>query len=213
MTAQPPEPTVPLPQSWSDAGPVPGPAPSRADGSPDVQEQGQQATPHQPYDQQVPPGYGAAQPGRADFVAPAPTLRDRYAGAAAAGPASSWGSPAGAPQPDRRPGVPLSRGDENLWAVLAHLSIPFLGFLGPLVVHVANRDRSTWLREEALEALNFSLLYTAAQVLGALLAGALIGLVLLPLVFIAALVLGILGALAAHRHEGFRYPVNWRLVT
>ena len=210
MTAQPPDPTAPHPQSRSEAGPVPGPAPSRADEAAEVQEQerAQQPTPHQPYDQQVPPDYGA--PGRADFTAPGPTRQDPYGAGAATASGPSWGPRMGQPQ---AAGVPSSRSDEDLWAVLAHLSIPFLGFLGPLALHLANRDRSAWWREDVLEALNFSLLYTAAQVLGALLVAVMIGLVLLPVVFIGALVLGILGALAAGRHEVFRYPVNWRLVT
>jgi uncharacterized protein len=40
----------------------------------------------------------------------------------------------------------------------------------------------------------------------------LIGAILLPIVFIAALIFCILAAVAANRHELYRYPVNWRLV-
>lgn len=176
MSTQPPEPPGPHPQDdaspagpdpdagWPGVGPGPGP------------EQARQASPHQPYDQQLPPGSGSAGPAAAEFSQP-------------------------------------GQADENLWVLLAHLSIPFLGFVGPLVLHLVLRDRSAWLRDNALETLNFSLLYTLVQLVGCVLVGVLVGLVLLPVVFIGGLVLGILGALAASRHELYRYPVNWRLVT
>ena len=54
----------------------------------------------------------------------------------------------GPPPPGYQPsgyppvGAPLSRSDENLWALLAHLSIPFVGFVGPLVVHLVFKGRS-----------------------------------------------------------------------
>ena len=36
--------------------------------------------------------------------------------------------------------------------------------------------------------------------------------ILLPLIFIAALVLCIMAAIAANKGEAYRYPVNWRLI-
>jgi uncharacterized Tic20 family protein len=117
------------------------------------------------------------------------------------------------PRPAGPPAPPLSARDETLWAVLAHLSIPFFGFVGPLAVRLVHQDRSPWLRASAAEALNFSLVYTAAQVLSSLLVTVLIGAVLMPLVFLGGLVLCILAALAASRHEPYRYPVAVRLVS
>jgi len=124
----------------------------------------------------------------------------------------------GPPPPGYQPsgyppvGAPLSRSDENLWALLAHLSIPFVGFVGPLVVHLVFKGRSPWLEENALEALNFSILYTIAVSACGLLSVVVIGALLLPVVVIGAFVLAVLGAVAANRHELYRYPVNWRLV-
>jgi uncharacterized protein len=117
------------------------------------------------------------------------------------------------PRPAGPPAPPLSARDETLWAVVAHLSIPFFGFVGPLAVRLVHQDRSPWLRASAAEALNFSLVYTAAQVLCSLLVTVLIGAVLMPLVFLGGLVLCILAALAASRHEPYRYPVAVRLVS
>lgn len=108
---------------------------------------------------------------------------------------------------------PLSVSDEKLWSTLSHISIPFVGFVGPLIVYLAFRERGPFVRAHAIESLNFSILYSLAQVACVVLSLVGIGAVLLPLVGIAALVLCILAALAANRGEFYAYPVNWRLVT
>lgn len=108
--------------------------------------------------------------------------------------------------------TPVSESDEKLWGLLAHLSIPFIGFIGPLIVYLVYKDRSPWLKDTSTEALNFSILYSIVSVVCSILITVLIGLILLPIVFIAALVFCILAALAANRHELYRYPVNWRLI-
>lgn len=107
---------------------------------------------------------------------------------------------------------PLSSSDEKLWALLGHLSIPFFGFIGPLVISLAFRDRSDWLKEVVTEELNFSILYTGAYLIAAALTAAVIGIVLWPLVILVSVVLCVRAALAANRHELYRYPVNLRLV-
>ena len=160
-----------------------------------------QPTPQQPYDQQTPPGYG--HPGYSPSGYPQPGYGPQ--------PYSQLpGVPPGYPQQGL---APVSPSDEKLWAVLAHLSIPFFGFVAPLVIYLAFKDRSAWLRDSALEALNFSIVYTIAITASAFLAVLLIGLVLLPLVWVVAVVLCLRAAVASNRHERYRYPLNWRLVT
>ena len=109
--------------------------------------------------------------------------------------------------------MPVSASDEKLWALLSHISIPFFGFVVPLVVYLVFKDRSAWLKDSAVEALNFSILYTVAITVSGILTAFLIGLVLLPLVWIVAVVFCVLAAGASNRHELYRYPLNWRLVT
>lgn len=106
----------------------------------------------------------------------------------------------------------LSPGDERLWATVAHLSIPFFGFVGPTMVWFGFAHRSAWLRESVVEALNFSILYTITQVVCALLVVILLGVVLVPLVGLAAVIACILATMAAQRGEQYRYPVNLRIV-
>jgi hypothetical protein len=107
---------------------------------------------------------------------------------------------------------PLSPSDEKLWSTLSHISIPFIGLVGPLIVFLLFKDRGPFVRENAIESLNFSILYTVAQFASALLSVVLIGYVLLPVIGIVALIWCILAAVAANKGELYRYPVNWRLV-
>jgi uncharacterized Tic20 family protein len=127
-------------------------------------------------------------------------------------PPQQYGQP-GPPQYAGQAGqAPVSESDEKLWALLAHISIPFIWFLGPLIVYLIYKDRSPWLKEASTEALNFSILYSIASFVCWMLTAVLIGAILLPLVFIGALIFCILAALAANRHELYRYPINWRIM-
>ena len=106
----------------------------------------------------------------------------------------------------------MSPSDERLWATLTHISIPFFGLVGPLIAYLVFKDRSPWLKESVTEALNFSILYTIAQVISSILVAVVIGGILLPLIGIAALVLCIMAAIASNKGEQYKYPVNWRLI-
>ncbi|ANC29824.1 DUF4870 domain-containing protein [Isoptericola dokdonensis] len=136
-------------------------------------------------------------------------------------------SPAPAPAPR-----PLSRSDERMWAIFAHvgplivaaLSVGLLGVLAPLVIWIALRDRSAYVADQAKEALNFQIGVLVASAVGLVLRNVLgdipligwlfaaVGSVLLAVVWIAALVLAILAAVAVNRHELYRYPFTLRLV-
>lgn len=172
---------------------------------------------NQPYGQQpTGPGYGdtgyGQQPG-----SPPPGDYGQPSGYPPSGPGQqSYPSQPGypppyAPQPYPQQG-PLSPSDERMWATLTHISIPFFGFVGPLITYLLFKDRDPWLREATTEALNFSILYAIVQVISSILIAVGIGGILLPLFWIAALVLCILAAIATNRGEQYKYPVNWRLI-
>ncbi len=170
------------------------------------------------YGQQADPNYGQAQY--------PPSQSQPYAQQVPGGsdPNAQYGAPNQAypPQQYAQPGYPqyagqagqppVSESDEKLWGLLAHISIPFIGFIGPLIVYLIYKDRSPWLKDTSTEALNFSILYSIASLVCSLLIMVLIGAILLPLVFIGALIFCILAALAANRHEFYRYPINWRII-
>jgi len=167
------------------------------------------------YGQQADPDYGQGQypPASGQQYGQQPT--------GAYDPNAPYGAPPQGypPQQYDQPGypqyagqTPVSESDEKLWGLLAHISIPFIGFVGPLIVYLIYKDRSPWLKDSSTEALNFSILYTIASVVSSILISLLIGAILLPIVFIAALIFCILAALAANRHELYRYPLNWRII-
>lgn len=140
-----------------------------------------------------------------------------YAPQAGYDPNQAYGATPGAyPQQQYPPQPPvagaMSPSDERLWATLANISIPFIGFVGPLIAYLVFKDKSPWLKESSTEALNFSILYTIAQIVSAILTVVIIGVILLPLIAIGGLVLCILAAIASNKGEQYKYPINWRII-
>ena len=61
--------------------------------------------------------------------------------------------------------APVSESDEKTWGIISHISIPFFGFIGPLIAYLVYKDRSEWLKQTTTEALNFSILYSIAYLI------------------------------------------------
>jgi len=124
-----------------------------------------------------------------------------------------YGQP-GYPQPPyAQPGMAsVSESDEKTWGIISHISIPFFGFIGPLIAYLVYKDRSEWLKQTTTEALNFSILYSIAYLISVITISVVIGLILWPLVFIVALIFCILGTIAASKHEFYKYPINVRFI-
>ncbi len=121
---------------------------------------------------------------------------------------SEWGQPlAGQPSP-----APASSTDPKTLAMLAQLLGIFTGFLGPLVIYLMNGDKDPFVRHHSAEALNFQITLFIAYMVSAVLILVLIGLVLLPVIWIVSLVFMIQATIGANRGEWYRYPVNLRLV-
>ncbi|WP_116245327.1 DUF4870 domain-containing protein [Nocardiopsis sp. FIRDI 009] len=108
--------------------------------------------------------------------------------------------------------------------MMAHLSgfvIAFLGWIPPLAIYLAKRNQSPVVRHHASEAANFQLTllipYVFACVvfigLGIFFPGlAWIGSVLIALIWILAIVFGVVGASRANKGTTYRYPVSIRLL-
>lgn len=105
--------------------------------------------------------------------------------------------------------VPLTGGD-RLGATAAHL-LPLCGLsiIGPLIMLLTGGRHSPYIRRHAVESLNFHLTVLGATIL---LPFTILGVVLIPFIWIAALVLGIVGAAAAVGEGQFRYPLTLRLI-
>ncbi|WP_433516908.1 DUF1707 and DUF4870 domain-containing protein [Nonomuraea sp. CA-143628] len=112
------------------------------------------------------------------------------------------------PAPVRPEAAPES--NERLGASAAHL-LTLVGFpvIGPLILLLTGGKTSPYIRRHALEALNFQLTVVGATFL---LPFTIIGIVLLPFMWVAAVVLSIAGGISALSENPFRYPMTVRLV-
>lgn len=108
--------------------------------------------------------------------------------------------------------------DERKWAVVAHistiiaavLSAGWLSLVGPFLVWLFNKDKSSFVRQSAAGAFNFNLIIWAMTIAGWICAITIIGLpiavILWAIAFCASLYCHIKGAIKANRGELYRYP-------
>ena len=108
--------------------------------------------------------------------------------------------------------------DAKLFGMLCHLAalagfvIPFGNIIGPLVIWLIKKDEFPFVDDQGKESLNFQITMAIAGVICIALAFVLIGLILAPLLFLAWVILTILGAVKANSGEKHRYPFAIRLV-
>jgi len=104
--------------------------------------------------------------------------------------------------------------EERANMMLAHLLGLLFGVLGALIYWVVNKDRrdAPCVQDQAQEVLNFELNVLVLMFVSGALILVGIGLILVPLVWTAALVLSIVGAVRAYNGELFRYPFIIRLI-
>jgi uncharacterized Tic20 family protein len=102
--------------------------------------------------------------------------------------------------------------DERTWSLLAHIGSIILGFLAPLIVMLVKGNESPTVRTHSVEALNFQITVLIGYVISWILMFLLIGIALLPIVWIVSLIFSIIGAMAASRGEPYKYPFALRLV-
>lgn len=120
--------------------------------------------------------------------------------------------------PQQRPHVPGAYGprpgsDDTTMAMLSHLLGLLVSWVGPLVIYLMKKDEAPYVRDQAAEALNFQITMFVGYVVAGLLSIIIIGLFLLPVIWIVSLIFHIQAAIAANRGENYRYPISIRLIT
>lgn len=107
----------------------------------------------------------------------------------------------------------LSKEEKN-WGVIAHLSpllafvFPFFGnIIGPLIVYLIKKDEGEFIRENAVEVLNFQISVTLYTIVSVILIFVIIGIFALIALGILTLVCLILGAVKASDGITFKYPL------
>lgn len=122
------------------------------------------------------------------------------------------------PSPSEPPMAGGPSADERQWAMFAHLSaligliIPFGSIIGPLVIWLIKKDTMPFVNDQGKEALNFNITVAIAAIVGWILCFILIGFLVLAVVFVAWLVLTIIGTIKANEGTTYRYPFTLRLV-
>lgn len=115
------------------------------------------------------------------------------------------------------PGASVSS-EERTWGMVAHLSA-LLGFftiigsiLAPLVIWLIKKDESTFVGENAREALNFNITVLIAGIACAILVVIGVGVLLALVLGVYWLVMTILAAVKASEGNIYRYGISLRLV-
>ncbi|GAA2854464.1 hypothetical protein GCM10010517_12490 [Streptosporangium fragile] len=108
---------------------------------------------------------------------------------------------------------PRPGSDDTTMAMLAHLLGLLTWFVGPLVVYLAKKDDSPYVRDQAAEALNFQLTLMIAYFVSWVLAFVLIGFLLMFVIWLGSIIVMIMAAVAANRGDRYRYPMNIRFVS
>ncbi|MCP3137715.1 DUF4870 domain-containing protein [Pyxidicoccus xibeiensis] len=114
-------------------------------------------------------------------------------------------------------GSPMPTQDEKTMALLAHMgtilaNMVGLGFAVPLVLMLTKGKESSFVRAHSVESLNFQITVFIAGFVSAITLCIGIGAILLPIVFVAALVFSIIAGLKANEGQLYKYPVNIRLI-
>ena len=104
--------------------------------------------------------------------------------------------------------------DQRTMSLLAHLLGIVTGPIGALIIWLVSKDDASkgFVVDQSKEALNFQITVFIAIVISWILAFVLIGLLLMPLVGIANLVLCIIAGIKANNGESYRYPFAMRLI-
>lgn len=105
-----------------------------------------------------------------------------------------------------------SQDDRNL-AMVAHLLGIVSSFIGALIIWLIKKDESPFIAQEAKEALNFQITLFIGHVIAGAMMFVLIGFLLFPLLWIINVIFSIMGAMAASKGQGYRYPFAIRLVS
>jgi uncharacterized Tic20 family protein len=115
-----------------------------------------------------------------------------------------------APPPSAGEGPP----EDRSLGLITHLLGIVSGFIGALVIWLIHKDKpeKAWLNDQAKEALNFQITLMIAYFVAGLLTIVLIGIFLIPIIWIANLAFCIIGGMKANSGVAYRYPVTLRLI-
>lgn len=108
--------------------------------------------------------------------------------------------------------VSVNVNEQNL-GTIAHISGLFLSFLGPLVIYLLFKDSvSENTHKNIINSLNFNISMIIYYLGASLLSLVLIGLLILPVLFILNIVFTIIGTIEASKGGVYKYPLSIELI-
>jgi uncharacterized protein len=110
------------------------------------------------------------------------------------------------------PSLVTPSSDDKTMAILSHILCIVAGFLAPLIIYLVKKDNSPFATAHAKESLNFQLTMLIAIIISWVLVFVLIGLVLLPLIYILDLVLVIIATIKASEGKFYKYPFSIKFI-
>jgi len=114
--------------------------------------------------------------------------------------------------------------DDRLWGMFCHLgglssyltALPGVNIIVPLILWNLKKDGRPFVDDQGKESMNFQisvLLYLIVTVAAGILLGlSSLGMIVIPVLMAAHVVLTIYGAIQASRGDTFRYPLTVRLI-
>ncbi len=102
--------------------------------------------------------------------------------------------------------------DERTMAILCHVLSIFFWFIPALIIYLIKKDESSYIAEQAKEALNFQISLFIYYMISFVLMLLLIGVFLFIAVYFASIILCIIAAVKASNDVLYRYPLSIRLI-
>ncbi len=125
----------------------------------------------------------------------------------------------GTPTSESSSPVPTAgKKDENMWAMLCHLStfsgfiIPLANIIAPLIIWSMKKDEFPLVEDQGKEAMNFQISMTIYFICAAILIFILIGIPLLIGLATFDIIVTIIAAVKANEGTKYRYPLAIRLL-
>lgn len=100
--------------------------------------------------------------------------------------------------------------DERTQALLVWVLSLFIGFISPLIFFFIAKDKP-FVFHHAAQALTFSIVMAVLWIVAFILMFLVIGVFLMPLLWLASLVIAIMGAIAANAGSRFEPPITGNL--
>jgi uncharacterized Tic20 family protein len=105
-------------------------------------------------------------------------------------------------------------GNDKIWCILCHLSsLIGVGLVLPLVVFLAMKNESQYVRDNAREALNCHISVLIYMLCSMLLVFVGVGILMVLAVGVAVMVFSIIAAVKSSEGRIYRYPLILRLVS